>query len=45
MIVKGLDPPSTDYEAFRQAHYNTREVGPLTIYYRSGSSEGVGAKG
>ena len=45
VIVKGLDPPSTDYEAFREAHYGTREVGPFTIDYRPGLSEGVGAKG
>ena len=45
VIVKGLDPPSTDYEAFREARYGTREVGPFPIYYRPGLSEGVGAKG
>lgn len=45
VIVKRFDPPSTDYEAFRTARYATREVGPFTIYYRPGLSEGVGVKG
>ena len=41
VIVKGFDPPSAD-EAFAAARYTPKRVGPFTIYYLPGRSEGTG---
>ena len=42
VILKGLDPASTDYAALRDAGYKASPVGDLTIYSLGEPSRGVG---